>query len=85
MLVVKVELHHAVTGVETELGSLSICNDGTSDDRRLGNYEAELRARLPNGGGTLVLPGIRVESHERTQHVWKLVQAVLNAALRGER
>lgn len=83
MLIVRIELHHAVTNMVSDLGTLSICNNGTGT-AELGNYEAALRAVLQNGGGTLVVPAIRVENHDRSQHVWKLVQAVLNAALRDE-
>lgn len=82
MLVVKVELHHAVTGDVTELGEMRIVNDGTGDVV-LGNYDV----RTEWGGDAWTA---RVERYPRIQgkfpfskpentNVWPLVHAALQA------
>lgn len=45
MLVVRIELHSAITGEVTEIGQMIICNDGTSRDPRVGNYDVRLGRR----------------------------------------
>lgn len=39
MIIVKVELHSAITNNITLLGVLKICNDGTSNIKERGNYD----------------------------------------------
>lgn len=71
MIVVKIELHSAITGNVTEIGRMHIANDGTGDSRR-GNYNVELFRR---GSGTeRVLHEARVENYPRLSlSVWHLV------------
>lgn len=77
MIVVKVELHSAVTGQITEIGRLTIANDGTSLDKKKGNYNIKLMKR---GTGDNVLKEGRVEEHPRlSQSIWKLVKKALKA------
>lgn len=61
MIIVKIELHSAVTGQVTELGRLHITNDGTGTRER-GNYDVE---RFTKSGGRRVLSRGRVENHPR--------------------
>lgn len=42
MIVVRVELHSAITGKVSEIGRMTIANDGTALDSRRGNYDAVL-------------------------------------------
>lgn len=46
MLVVKIELHSAITGRATLLGSMIIANTGTSSDPKRGGFKA---IKLPEG------------------------------------
>lgn len=41
MIIVKVELHSAITRQVTELARMKICNDGTSPNPNFGNYKAQ--------------------------------------------
>lgn len=45
MLVVKVELHSAITGEVTEIGRMLIANDGTSRDPDRGDYNVKVGRR----------------------------------------
>lgn len=76
MLVVKVELHSAITGEVSEIGRMRIINDGTAPDRR-GNYNIELMRR---GANHRVQRSGRVFDHPRlTQSVWQLVAKALES------
>lgn len=83
MLVVRVELHSAITGQVTELSKVVICNDGTSHDVRYGNYYGYVIRK----GGKLnnkkaILKGRRgeVKGHARLREpVWSLVAKVLKS------
>jgi len=76
MIVVRVELHSAVTGAVTELGQAFIGNDETGT-AEFGNYDVELYsddAVEPCRG--------RVEKYERkTRPIWPLVERALSSAL----
>ena len=73
MIVVRVELHSAVTGEVETLGALRIANDGTGT-RNLGNYDVE---RVNRSGRRR---RGRVERHRRMQvSVWRLVQDAIEA------
>jgi hypothetical protein len=82
VLVVKVELHSAVTGEVTLLGQAVISNDGTGT-REIGNYEVRV------GNWTSLTKTIdrpwrqgEVKSWARlTSNVWCLVREALNQAL----
>lgn len=39
MIVVKIELHSAITGAVSEIGRMEICNDGSSENRQVGHYD----------------------------------------------
>lgn len=75
MIVVKIELHSAVTGVVSELGRMLISNDGTSRDPKRGHYDVRLMRR---GSPTVVQRQARVEKYPRAAFsVWVLVARAL--------
>lgn len=70
MIVVKVELHSAITGQTTELGRMTIINDGTGSNE-IGHYDVRTMRKgtknVPNRIG-------RVEDHKRlTYSIWTLI------------
>lgn len=72
MIVVKIELHSAITGKVTELGQVHIINDGTGTAKR-GNY----RVRKIGKRGRLLTEG-RVENHARlSSPIFKLLKKAL--------
>ena len=82
MLIVRVELHHAVTGLKTEIARMEIINDGTSYTPRRGNYIA----RTLKGGSAAALDKRAVQRTgdiecwpRLSKHVWNLVAAALKA------
>ena len=86
MIVVRGELHSAITRKVTELARMHICNVGGT--RELGDYEVqtlrgrsreELDKRKVNRVG-------EVSNHARlTEHVWHLVAKALKAVNYGEK
>lgn len=82
MLVVKIELHSAVTGQVSELGRMIIANDGTGTPDH-GNYNVAL-GRKGNTSNAAVLERPsrrgRVEKHLRKHlSVWMLVRKALDS------
>lgn len=77
MIVVKVELHSAITGKITEIGRMVISNDGTAKDKRRGNYTARVCRR----GSTNFLKPTRegkIANFPRKSYtIWKLVHKAL--------
>lgn len=75
MIVVKVELHSAITGQISEIGRMHITNDGSSDNVRRGNYNVSLMRR---GTTDQVQRRSRVEKFPRLAlSVWVLVARAL--------
>lgn len=77
MIVVKVELHSAITGKVTEIGRMSVANVGVSNGGKKGDYDVRLMRR-----GTLnkVSRTGRVLDHSRkSESIWKLVSKALTA------
>lgn len=74
MIVVKIELHSAITSKVSELGRLEIYNDGTGTKQR-GNYGVRKigkRGRL--------LGAARVENHARlSRSIFNLIRKALEA------
>ena len=81
MIVVRVELHSAITGKLTELARMRICNIGGTKTR--GDYSVEVlrgRDKETLDAGT-VLKAAEVLNHPRlSQHVWNLVAKALASA-----
>lgn len=74
MIVVKIELHSAITGEVSELGRLHIVNDGTGTPTR-GNYYVD-----KIGKRRRLLKTARVENHPRKSHtVFRLLRRALEA------
>lgn len=86
MLVVRVELHSAITGIVTEIARMNIWNsmEGT---REIGHYEcATLRGRSKSAldKRTVQREG-EVRNHPRLrEHVWCLVSKALKSMGYGE-
>lgn len=75
MLLVKVELHSALTGEVKTLAEMRIANDGTSDNPRRGNYNVRNSSRRG-----------RVENFPRKSYVvWRLVLRALRSLYPEER
>lgn len=86
MIVVRVELHSAVTGVITELARAHISNAG--GDMTQGDYEVNVlrgRDKAALDKGTVQKFG-KVLNHPRLrEHVWNLVAKALKATGYGEK
>ncbi len=89
MLVVKVELHSALTGLVTEIGRAYIANDGTGSDES-GNYKVAVcrkgSTRKP-WGEDAVAPTRegRVDGYPRLSYpVWRLVCRALRSCFPEE-
>jgi hypothetical protein len=80
MIVVRVELHSAITGEIQELALMHIANDGSGSARR-GNYSGETfigRSREALAKGR-ISKRARIEDWPRLDlHVWNLVATMLN-------
>jgi hypothetical protein len=83
MLVVKVELHSAVTGEVTELGRAIIANEGTGTPDH-GNYNVSIGRKGQTGNIAIFSKPVRrgyVRQHARlSSSVWILVRKSLEAA-----
>lgn len=81
MIVVKVELHSAITGDVTELGRMHIANDGqrTLEDRTRGTYDGKtlVKGRPHQAART----GKVVDYPRDALSVWCLVRRMLEAML----
>jgi hypothetical protein len=87
MLVVRVELHSAITRHTTEIARMIIANDGTGDSTR-GNYWARAaKGETPENmlpaaimHASRKLRHVEVKDYPRySKHVWNLVARVLAA------
>jgi hypothetical protein len=77
MIVVRVEMHSAVTSEVRELGRVEISNDVATGTDEIGFYNVEVRS----DESTKVHRG-RVEGYARkTRSIWSLVQLALSSAL----
>lgn len=78
MIVIRVELWSAVTGEQTELARMHICNEGGTEN--LGNYSCRTlrgRSTADLDKGHVQRKG-QVLGHPRlSQHVWNLVARAL--------
>lgn len=78
MIVVKVELHSAITGKITEIGRMLIANDGTGS-HRLGQYHVRLLKRGSDPEKMNVSKTGYVLNHARlSRPVWDLVGRAIN-------
>ncbi len=76
MIVVKVELHSAVTGKVTELGVMHISNDGSLGNTSKGNYDVTV---FRKNSDTINCKG-RVENHARhSLSIWSLLRKALQS------
>ncbi len=85
MIVVRVELHSAITGAVSELGRVLIDNQGGTQQR--GNYRVRsLRGRSSEqlDRGTVQKEGAVMNHPRLAEHVWNLVAKALKAVGYGE-
>lgn len=82
MLVVRIELHSAVTGLVTEIGQMRIGNDGTAVVREYGNYNVVLCAVGKHATSNKRRRLGRVEGYPReAANIWELVRQAIEAVL----
>jgi hypothetical protein len=75
VIVIKVELHSAITGKVSEIAKMHIFNDGTGD-RRTGNYTG-IVFRKDTGAATR---DGKVLGYKRLNlHVWNLIARMLQS------
>lgn len=80
MIIIRVELHSAITRQVTEIARMRICNVGGT--RTSGNYQVEtLRGRSPEqfNRGTVQRRGEVRDYPRLSLHVWNLVARALGA------
>ncbi len=81
MILVKIELHSAITGKITQLGQMQICNTGhaTKENPKRGDYEISL---FRKGSTTKVQRQGLVRDYPRQSYtVWELVRRALECTL----
>lgn len=88
MLVVRVELHSAITGVTSEIARMIIANDGTGTNGR-GNYWGRTAKGVIKNDRMIpqaIMNNDRKMAHaevtnypRRSRHVWNLVARMLKA------
>lgn len=90
MIVVRVELHSAITKKVTVLGKMFITNDGTHPDAKRGNYDVfvfkknKVTEVLWNTVSDISRKG-RVENYPRLSYnIWRLVARALLSAFPEE-
>lgn len=84
MLVVKIELHSAITGRVSELGRMQISNTGKGSYDR-GDYAVEVLRRSGVTGGAVTRTG-EVKNYPRLSYnVWRLVSRALRSAFPEEK
>lgn len=80
MIVVTVELWSAITGQRSQLAKMHICNEGTSDNPRVGNYRATTFVGRDEGAlsrGTVSKIGTFGGWRRLDYHIWNLVRRAL--------
>ncbi len=78
MIVIKVELHSAITGRQTPIELMILSNDGTSSDPKRGNYQVAVMRR---GVWDKVQRVGRVAGHARLSlSIWVLILKALKSA-----
>lgn len=79
MIVIRVELHSAITRQVTELGRMTICNDGKGTAER-GTYLGKVlrgRSRAALDRGEVQRSGTVTNYPRKSSHVWNLVAQML--------
>lgn len=75
MIVVRVELHSAITGKIKEIGRMIICNEGVNESGSLGDYSGKVM-RKPNFE-TVTRDGTVLKHQRLALPVWVLVRKML--------
>jgi hypothetical protein len=84
MLVVKLELHSAVTGQTTEIGRCVIMHDDDVSNPDIGNYDVVVNSNAYSTNGALQRTGKVKDYPRRTLNVWRLVLRALKSAFPEE-
>ena len=82
MLIVRVELHSAITGKVTELARMLITNKGDEPNPRIGNYTIRTlkgRSKTDLDKGTVQRSGEVLRHRRLDLHLWVLVAKALRA------
>lgn len=77
MIIVRVELHSAISGEITEIGRMSITNDGTGTQSK-GNYVIKL---FRKGFKSVLKQGTVLDHPRLSTSVWTLVYKALKNTL----
>ena len=85
MIVVKIELWGAVTGVRKEIGRMYITNRGTSLDPKRGNYDVAVCRRGSTDGRKPTRKGEVLDYPRLSYNVWRLITRALLSAFPEER
>jgi len=87
MIVVKIELHSALTGAKTVLGQMRIINDGTTKNAKRGHYNVDVmrKGKSALSSSSEVARTGRVENYPRLSYnVWRLISRALISAFPEE-
>lgn len=97
MIVVRVELHSAITGKTSELARMIVWNDGTAETHRTGNYEAfalrkGAKYKTDRDVREKATRSVAIKGYpKKALHVWNLIAEALigmgyarDGQLRGE-
>ncbi len=84
MLVVKLELHSAVTGQTTEIGRCVIVHDDDVSDPEVGNYDVIVNSNAYSTNGALSRTAKVTNYPRRALNVWRLVFRALKGAFPEE-
>jgi len=87
VIVVRVELHSAITGKVIEIARAHIANEGVSQDMKIGDYRVATLTGRNNRAldRNIVNRAGFVRQHRRLdQHVWHLVSKALQAVGYGK-
>ena len=86
MIVVRVELHSAITGKVTELARAIVVNDGTSRDPKIGHYRVRTlrgRSRASLDRDVTQREGAVRDWRRLDLHVWSLIAEALRVMRYG--
>jgi hypothetical protein len=93
MLVVKIELHGAMTGCVREIGRMYIVNDGASLDPKRGDYHAAICRRgttdvptpINSAGPKPTRTGVVLNYPRTSYNVWRLISRTLRSCFPEEK
>jgi hypothetical protein len=85
MIIVKIELHSAITGKVSEIGRMDIWNEGTGTEKR-GNYGVGVHRRHGGRMGKAFQRKGQVQDYPRLSYnIWRLVSRAIRSAFPEEK